>query len=47
MSKIKSEEIELPERKKQGFTVDEAIEICGFGKFQILLSLLAGLSWVN
>lgn len=29
------------------FTVDDAIEHFGFGKFQILISLFAGLSWVN
>uniref|UniRef100_A0AC35U0J5 MFS domain-containing protein n=1 Tax=Rhabditophanes sp. KR3021 TaxID=114890 RepID=A0AC35U0J5_9BILA len=32
--------------KHQDFTVDEAIEILGFGRFQIKLSLLTGLAWM-
>lgn len=29
------------------FTVDEAIDTLGFGKFQIMLSLLTGFAWVR
>lgn len=28
------------------FTVDEAVEYFGFGKFQVILSFLTGLAWV-
>lgn len=28
------------------YTVDDAIEYFGFGRFQILISLFAGFSWV-
>jgi hypothetical protein len=30
-----------------GFTVDQAVDKLGFGKFQIKLSLLTGLAWVH
>jgi hypothetical protein len=28
------------------FTVDDAVEYLGFGRFQLLLALLTGLAWV-
>lgn len=28
------------------FTIDQAVEAMGFGRFQIKLSLLTGLAWV-
>ncbi|VDM49311.1 unnamed protein product [Toxocara canis] len=34
-----------PDKKPTSFTVDEAVELLGFGKFQIKLSILTGLAW--
>uniref|UniRef100_A0A915ALZ4 Major facilitator superfamily (MFS) profile domain-containing protein n=1 Tax=Parascaris univalens TaxID=6257 RepID=A0A915ALZ4_PARUN len=35
-----------PEKKPISFTVDEAVELLGFGRFQIKLSFLTGLAWM-
>ncbi|KHN77735.1 Putative transporter [Toxocara canis] len=35
-----------PDKKPTSFTVDEAVELLGFGKFQIKLSILTGLAWM-
>lgn len=35
------------ESGKQQFTVDDAVEALGFGKFQLKLSILTGIAWVG
>lgn len=36
-----------PPKQSDSFTVDEAVEYLGFGKFQWTLSLLTGLAWMS
>lgn len=41
------EDAKTAEPPKDAYTVDEAVEYLGFGKFQVMLSLLTGLAWVG
>jgi hypothetical protein len=35
-----------PPKHSDSFTVDEAVEYLGFGRFQLTLSFLVGLAWM-
>uniref|UniRef100_A0A914EPS9 Major facilitator superfamily (MFS) profile domain-containing protein n=1 Tax=Acrobeloides nanus TaxID=290746 RepID=A0A914EPS9_9BILA len=40
------EDAQTSEPPKDSYTVDEAVEYLGFGRFQVMLSLLTGLAWM-